>query len=82
MSGGKACKCDKPDWEVIQYKCNYSAFEYPARCYHKSDYSLVHCKNCEAYWRTKAKYVDELPEKDRSDERIRSRSWTRFLPYN
>ena len=60
MSGGKKCCCDNPKWKVLQYKCNYSAFQYPKRGYHDSKYSLIYCENCEATWRTKASYVDRL----------------------
>lgn len=78
MSGGKVCKCDKPDWEVVQYKCNYSSFEYPKRCYHRSEWSGVTCKNCGAYWRTKAKYVEDLPQREEIPTEIKS--FHKFLP--
>jgi hypothetical protein len=40
--------------------CNYSAFN----GYHftPSDYSAVQCLTCGASWRTKAKYVSDLPD--------------------
>lgn len=60
MSGGRKCCCKNPKWEVLQYKCNYSSFQYPKNSYHVSKYSLVGCKNCGATWRTKAGYVDKL----------------------
>lgn len=60
MSGGSKCKCNNPEWEVVQYKCNYSYFQYPKGEYHDSDYSLLRCKNCDAYWRTKAEYVEKV----------------------
>lgn len=60
MSGGTVCKCDPKRWAVIQRKCNHSAFN----GYHRtpSDYSTVVCLDCGRPWRTKAKYVDKLPD--------------------
>lgn len=63
MSGGKACTCEKKDksnWLIINYKCNYSAFQYPKYAQHPSDYSTIECTNCGMVWRTNANYVDEL----------------------
>lgn len=63
MSGGGFCTCPKPkpkdQWVVIQRRCNHSAFS----GYHRtgSDYSSVHCKVCMSSWRTKADYVNHLP---------------------
>lgn len=63
MSGGPVCTCGRRDaWRVLQYKCNYSAFN----GYHRtpSDYSAVVCERdaggCGTIWRTKAAYVDRL----------------------
>lgn len=82
MSGGKVCKCNNPDWEVVQYKCNYSDFEYPKGKCHRSEWSGVVCNSCGAYWRTKAKYVDSLPERDTRDTIKREvKSYKKFLPY-
>jgi len=56
-----ACKCkpkDKSNWEIWQYKCNYSAFS--GYNYTPSDYSLIMCKKCSSVWRTKADYVSTL----------------------
>ncbi len=67
MSGGIACRCgerQKPAreraWVVFYRKCNYSAFS----GYHRtaSDYSAVRCLACGANWRSKADYVNELPD--------------------
>lgn len=65
MSGGTVCKCEeskKPledrDWEVLDYKCNHSAFNGGRRT--SSDYSCVTCHQCPALWRTKADYVGTL----------------------
>lgn len=69
MSGGKKCSCDKPNWEVLQYKCNYSYFQYPKGEYHDSKYSLLQCKNCGATWRTKANYVEKVLEEQSNDDR-------------
>jgi len=53
-------------WAVIQRKCNYSAFN--GYRYTPSDYSAVKCfaPGCGSVWRTKAAYVDELPDSRRS----------------
>ncbi|NIT79608.1 MAG: hypothetical protein GWN58_33160 [Anaerolineae bacterium] len=67
MSGGPVCSCperQKPiterKWRVTQRYCNHSAFN----GYHwtPSDYSEVRCMECRMSWRTKAKYVDLLPD--------------------
>lgn len=55
------CKCDNPKWVVLHYKHNHSAFSSPKYAEHYSEYSTVACKNCYATWRTKARYVDNLP---------------------
>jgi hypothetical protein len=78
MSGGVPCRCNerrepiavpaganRPGrlWRVVDYKCNYSAFN----GYHRtgSDYSSVRCIRCGAIWRTTAGYVEALaPIKD------------------
>jgi hypothetical protein len=62
MSIGVLCSCQclkDRDWEITQYKCNHSAFN----GYHwtPSDYSTVRCRTCGGVWRTKAKYVEDLP---------------------
>jgi hypothetical protein len=45
-------------WVVVQYHCNFSAFN----GYHQteSSYSGIRCTECERYWRTNARYVEEL----------------------
>lgn len=65
MSGGKTCSCDKKPlwdlhWAVINRNCNYSAFN--GYRYTTSDYSCVVCTACGAVWRTKAAYVERLPD--------------------
>jgi hypothetical protein len=47
-------------WYVVQYKCNHSAFN----GYHetRSEYSGVRCNACGRYWRTRAAYVETLPD--------------------
>lgn len=47
-------------WVVLQRKCNHSAFN----GYHwtPSDYSCLRCTECGRVWRTKAAYVDGLPD--------------------
>ena len=68
MAKSFSCKCaerTKPiaerDWVVIQYFCNYSAFN----GYRKtpSNYSLVECLSCKATGRTKADYVIHIKRK-------------------
>jgi hypothetical protein len=66
MSNGVMCKCeikDKKNWYVLTYHGNYSHFESPKGAFHYSRYSDVCCSKCGHTWRTKAKYVDELPQK-------------------
>jgi hypothetical protein len=65
MSGANACedrKGHREYWRVQMRRCNYSAFN----GYHwtPSDYSLVRCTapHCRGAWRTKAAYVDALPD--------------------
>lgn len=49
----------RESWRVIQRHGNASAFN----GYHwtPSDYSAVRCGDCGRVWRTKAAYVDDLP---------------------
>lgn len=67
MSGGTVCQCPESKkpladraWRVTARRCNYSAFN----GYHwtPSDYSEVRCSACRVSWRTKAAYVDKLPD--------------------
>lgn len=66
MSCGYACNChekkralEQRNWGVSDYKCNHSAFAgYQCTA---SDYSQVHCLSCGRTWRSKGKYVDQLP---------------------
>jgi len=65
MSVWIPCRCkprDRKNWVVRVRNGNYSYFEYPKGAFHPSDYSQVVCKKCGGTWRTKAKYVDELPD--------------------
>lgn len=62
MSGGYACENPKehrPSWVVLQRNGNMSAFN--GYRWTPSDYSEIKCKTCGAIWRTKARYVNELP---------------------
>lgn len=64
MSGGTVCHCGKRDaWRVMTYRANFSAFNGYRMT--PSDYSEVACLHrlggCGARWRTKAKYVEQLP---------------------
>ena len=60
MSQGSACRCRPRRVEVLQRKCNHSAFN----GYHRtpSEYSSVACLSCHRTWRTKAAYVDQAPD--------------------
>lgn len=50
----------KTKWFVVDKRCNYSAFNGGKRT--ESVYSSVTCTGCGGYWRTKANYVDILPD--------------------
>jgi hypothetical protein len=52
----------RPAWVVVARRCNYSAFN--GYRWTPSDYSEVRCTrpDCLGRWRTKAKYVDALPD--------------------
>ena len=72
MSGHNPCTCKgtweekRKNWVVTRRNYNNSYFEYPKGQAHYSEYSSISCKKCTGYFRTKAKYVDDLPEeKDR-----------------
>lgn len=66
MSGGLACgiAAHRSYWVVVQRQCNYSAFN--GYHYTPSEYSLVRCTvpGCRSLWRTKATFVDDLPDED------------------
>lgn len=47
-------------WRVTQRYCNHSAFN--GYRFTPSDYSTVFCLECHALGRTKAGYVDQLPD--------------------
>jgi len=67
MAVSFSCRCetkDKSNWVVIHRNHNHSAFESPKYAEHYSFYSTVYCTKCGAIGRTKAKYVDELPDGD------------------
>jgi len=55
------CNCEEPDrrlWRITTYKGNLSHFSKGG--YATSAYSQLRCLECGRYWRTKAKYVDEI----------------------
>lgn len=66
MSGGMACRTPehRPFWRVIQREQNASAFNGYAVT--PSAYSSLRCipalGGCGTVWRTKAAYVDEIPD--------------------
>jgi hypothetical protein len=53
-------KAHAPSWVVRTRKANYSTFNGRHRT--ASDYSEVVCPVCRGRWRTKAAYVDRLPD--------------------
>jgi hypothetical protein len=57
-------KTHRPAWSVRVRRANYSAFNGYRRT--PSAYSLVHCPKClpplGSLWRTRAAYVDALPD--------------------
>lgn len=62
LSGGTSCLIPehRPEWYVTVRKANYSAFSGYRRT--PSAYSEVRCPACPTRWRTKARYVDTLPD--------------------
>lgn len=68
MSGGTECRCapkDRTKWHVLQYMCNHSAFN--GYRHTPSSYSSVRCTECRMVWRTKARYVHDLPREAKND---------------
>ena len=68
MSSSVPCSCGelhKPlkerAWVVSSRKCNYSRFNGSRRT--PSAYSEVICLRCRGRWRTKAAYVEQLPDR-------------------
>ena len=51
-------KAHRSTWVVVNYRCNYSAFNGYKRT--PSAYSEVKCETCGHRWRTKADYVHRL----------------------
>lgn len=62
MTQGEACRVrsHRPMWTVRTRNANYSAFNGGRRT--PSAYSLVVCGSCNKAWRTRAQYVDRLPD--------------------
>lgn len=62
----RACTCPggriqkEHSWRVTARKHNRSKFN--GGRYTRSAYSAVHCLKCDRTWRTKARYVDALPD--------------------
>lgn len=60
------CRCPgdsiqhRVNWRVRDRKCNYSLKNNYVKT--ESPYSSVRCLACSRLWRTKAKYVDKLPD--------------------
>jgi len=69
MSSGPSCNCperDKPasDRNWIVYKRYYHRSAFSGYHYTISDYSSLWCRCCGAVWRSKAKYVSQIPDGD------------------
>jgi hypothetical protein len=70
MSGHMPCTCSGPRKERIKNwfvpvgcrNINYSYFEKPKGSAHVSDYSTVRCSKCQMLMRSKAKFVNSLPD--------------------
>lgn len=69
MSGGWACRCGaRLLWRVVQRHERCSAFDgYRPRC---SQYSEVLCLWCGRIWRSKGKYVAQLPDLEGSEKAV------------
>jgi transcription elongation factor Elf1 len=57
---GRCPQCKSEKLFVSVYRGNWSAFNGYRRQY--SDYSEITCDACGHSWRTKAKYVEDLPK--------------------
>ena len=71
MSGWNPCKCGtRINWRVTRRNQNNSYFEAPKGQAHYSKYSSVTCisKQCNGAFRTKANYVDSLPDYTEGEE--------------
>lgn len=70
MSAHIPCTClgtrkeKMKNWYVSLRNANRSYFEYPKGRLHYSRYSTVNCKKCNMSIRSKAKFVDKLPDVD------------------
>ncbi len=68
MSGHIACTCKgtreekMKSWYVSRRNFNLSHFESPKGQRHYSEYSTVMCKNCQMFFRSKANYINQLPD--------------------
>lgn len=60
MSGGRRCACGLEHAVVSQRNCNHSAFNGGRHAF--SEYSAIACTQCGWVWRTKARYVERLPD--------------------
>lgn len=62
------CSCKEPDrrlWRVTQFRSNRSAFSGGRET--SSAYSQLRCLQCGHYWRTKAKYVEEIAQAEKDE---------------
>jgi len=58
----KKHNCPRKYYRVLVRKGNYSTFIEPKGEFHESEWSLLVCLRCRHQWRTKAKYVDKIPD--------------------
>ncbi len=68
MSGGPVCSCPLRHKVVVTRCGNYSAFN--GYRFTPSDYSCIRCLRCGIFFRTKARYVEQLRNATK-DEAIR-----------
>jgi hypothetical protein len=64
MSGGTACReprLHREKWYVPAGRRNVNVSAFSGYRTRWSDYSDVICEVCPALWRSKARYVDDLP---------------------
>lgn len=71
MSMGTACKCQPRNLVVVQRKGNASAFN--GYRWTPSAYSFIRCVSCGQGWRTKAAYVDALPDAEPDQRHAKSK---------
>lgn len=70
MSAHILCTCGtRKNWRVLHRNHNHSYFEQPKGGRHYSDYSEIICLRCPLCFRTKAKYVSDIPDFGKGERR-------------